>query len=225
MNIASGDVQPIAADLGIGVSALGYNTLDNYLYGMDADLNAIVRINAQGVVTQVTGEDSVGVNMGEIDTNGYFWIAQNGVDWFQVDLLPGSPTYGAYVASGHADTLGYIITDWVQLSAYPNYLFAVGVNPTTPGGPRTALLFFGKISGTWTVYWDAETNPGTTSWGAMYAFDFDSSYVYATGDPTGDIWRFPVDGSEPITLVSESTATTPNDGAACRVAPPPAVVS
>jgi len=73
VNIASGNVQPIAADLGIGVSALGYNTLDNYLYGMDADLNAIIRINAQGFVTQVTGEDRVGVNMGEFDiNNGYF---------------------------------------------------------------------------------------------------------------------------------------------------------
>jgi len=89
---------------------------------------------------------------------------------------------------------------------------------------KTVSTGFSKSSGEWNLFWDSDINPGT-GWGAMYAFDFDPSYIYATEDATGDIWRLVVDGSEPITLVSESTAATPNDGAACQVAPLPAVVT
>ncbi|KAK0619476.1 hypothetical protein B0T14DRAFT_566323 [Immersiella caudata] len=98
------------ADLGINTDSLGCNVLDSYLYGFDSE-NRVVRIDAQGNVTPVTGEDSVSSSAGEIDADGFYWVSGGGTDFAQINLRPGSLTYGAYLASGEIDNLGYTITD------------------------------------------------------------------------------------------------------------------
>ncbi|KAK4450365.1 hypothetical protein QBC34DRAFT_297712 [Podospora aff. communis PSN243] len=222
LDFQTGALEPISEDLGVAINAIGYNVLDGFLYGFDSDLNRVLRIDSEGNVTPVSGEDSVGANIGEVDSDGFYWISDNGGFWAQIDARPDSPTYGVYLNSGVADNLGYTITDWADLgSGFGNggflYTVATGVTPDT-----NTILRFSKTTFEWAVV-GSTTFPLSTGWGAMYGFN-DAQGILATNSLTGRVWRFGITNGQfnfQTDNVVASPAEQPNDGAACRTGPAP----
>ncbi|MCW2874829.1 MAG: hypothetical protein JWL99_6149, partial [Streptomyces oryziradicis] len=210
------------------VNAVGYNTLDNYFYGWDADTNTLVRINADGTLTNLGLPPGVntgftGFNIGDFDSAGHLWITTTGgapaaKPWYELDLAPGSPTYGQVIASGTITapaSVAQFPSDW----AYINGTF-YGVAPSAGGTGAAHLVSFNAATHAVT---DLGTVVGTTSpdpFGAAYADA--AGNLYVSDNTTGSIYRI-----NPITratiLLSNGPPSGGNDGARCATAPIPTI--
>lgn len=78
------------------VNAIGYNGLDDYLYGIANPSRQLVRVSSAGAATAVATftEAQMGAtaNVGDVDADGHFWFGSAGTSWHEVDLVPESPT-------------------------------------------------------------------------------------------------------------------------------------
>ncbi|KAK3389936.1 hypothetical protein B0H63DRAFT_557003 [Podospora didyma] len=201
-------------------NAIGYNVLDNFLYGRQAAAGGafnLVRISAAGTRTIIRKLDAgVTGNVGDIDTQGNYWLSAGGKGWWRIDLVPGSITYGQVLEKGTANALGYNIADWVYIPSGGRFLWAVGNQ--TPGPARTAtLLKFNMDTKVWTKVRDYANVPKST-WGAQYGIDIPQGVLYASDNTSGEIWKFPIDGSA-ATKVTNGPKSGQNDGARCVLAP------
>lgn len=79
------------------VNALGFNTLDNFLYGTRN--RTLLRFLHKGE-TEAVAELNFKPNMGTFDSNSSYWFGQGGTQWGRFDLKPGSATYGTTIESG-----------------------------------------------------------------------------------------------------------------------------
>ena len=79
------------------VNAIGYNPLDDYIYGYDQTTNALVRVTAGGRLIQLplpTGLPAGNYNTGTFDANGFLYLFINdGNRFYTVDLRPNSATF------------------------------------------------------------------------------------------------------------------------------------
>ncbi|RYP26664.1 hypothetical protein DL767_007947 [Monosporascus sp. MG133] len=193
------------------VNAIGYNPLDDYLYGIANPSRQLIRVSALGEATVIStfteAQMGASANVGDVDSEGYFWFGSAGRTWHQVDLrTPGSPTYGTIVARGTADALGLGIADWVHIPVAGPYLWSVGY-----GGGATTLMRFGLE----TKVWEAVARypvlaPG--AFGAMYGIN--NGTLYASNNGAGEIWAFNVFGGDPY-VASNGPESASNDGARC----------
>ena len=91
------------------VNAIGYNPLDDYIYGYDQTTNALVRVTAGGRLIQLprpTGLPAGNYNTGTFDANGFLYLFINdGNRFYTVDLRPNSATFLKLVnpAAGYAE--------------------------------------------------------------------------------------------------------------------------
>jgi uncharacterized repeat protein (TIGR01451 family) len=205
------------------VNALGYNVLDNNVYGWDETNNELARINADGSVADlgvpaglVTTNEYQG---GDFDTAGHLWIAfmGNPTHWAEIDLAPGSPTYEHVLGQGNVTApanLDYSGADWSWVNG-ALYL----VDEQTSGTTHPD----------WLVKFDptthTETTVGQTSFsaavvGATYADA--AGNLYASDNGTGNIYRIDVT-SGTSTFIAKGPAATQNDGAMCAKATIPTI--
>ncbi|KAL1889087.1 hypothetical protein Sste5346_009152 [Sporothrix stenoceras] len=213
IDLASGDYTTITEDVGSSglVNALGYNVLDNYLYGRDAGNNYIVRIGADGTSEKVTAltENVAGV-VGDIDNEGNYWYATGEVtSWYQHDLLPGSPTYGAILNSGTLAATGRRIYDWVYIPVTGRYLWTIGTNSPSGGAD---LMQWSLETHTWTV---VQNYPDITTdtFGALYGMN--NGTIYASDNASGYIWAFDTSTTLAPYIASYGPVSSSNDGARC----------
>ena len=80
------------------VNAIGYSTLDNYIYGYDQTTNHIVRmdddLNLMQLFPNPPGLPANGFNVGSFDLNGHlFLMVNNTARFYTVDLTPNSATF------------------------------------------------------------------------------------------------------------------------------------
>ncbi|KAK0637397.1 hypothetical protein B0T17DRAFT_483269, partial [Bombardia bombarda] len=192
---------------------IGYNILDNFIYGRQNAGNGtynLVRISGSGGSSAILNLGAtVAGNVGDIDSDGYYWMASGGQGWWRIDLRPGSATYGTVVESGTADALGYGIADWVYIPSAGRWLYAVATN--SPGANTSTLLRFSMDTHTWSVVRQYTGTPSST-WGAQYGIN--TGILYASDNTGGQIWSFPIDGSAP-THVTDGPPSGQNDGARC----------
>jgi len=190
------------------VNAIGYNTLDNFLYGRHTGSEQLIRISADGTATPI-GPLTNGGNNGDIDTDGYYWYSAGGATWNQVDLRPDSATYGQLIDSGTATTIG-AVPDWAYIPSAGRYMYTV--LPSSDG----ASTIFGRFSLD-TKSWEAVgTYPAIArnNWGPMYPDN--NGTLYATDSDSGQIWAFPVAGGRPSLVSRGPAAGEPSDdGARC----------
>ena len=74
------------------VNAIGYNTLDNFLYGTTTNPpRNLIRFNPSGQF-QIFANVSQPYNVGEVDNNGQLWVRWNQY-WAQYNLNPNQPNY------------------------------------------------------------------------------------------------------------------------------------
>lgn len=208
------------------INAIGYNIADNYIYGAlgtDASTN-LIRISASGA-SVTFGSVGFTVSGGDVDENSQYWATDNGNKWIQIDLKPGSTTYGQTISTGTVSKLpDYAVYDWAYIPGIPNYLYAIGYDYGALGlvglFANTYLMQFDRRTKTWktlTNYGNIipKILSGTTTWGAAYASD--DKALYASENGSGIIWKFPLpeSGSTTAKQVSNGPKASTNDGARC----------
>ncbi|WP_114558938.1 DUF7927 domain-containing protein [Desertihabitans aurantiacus] len=197
------------------VNAVGYNVLDNYVYGIN-DFGDITRVGADGVAVPLSNPDEIPDNafpIGEVDNEGYYW-AGNGSVWWQVDLRPGSDTYGEVVDEGTFTLPAGIVSgaDW----AYIPGTGALWIVHRSSDGTNAHLGRFDLATQTMTV--EADLGPlGGNLFGAVYA---DPDFLYASDNSTGSIFRIDVEAGR-ATFFAAGPASGTNDGTRCANSPLP----
>jgi hypothetical protein len=223
VNISTGSTSLIRSNVGNGVdsiNAIGYNSLDNYLYGAiyynSNSTASLLRISANGDSSIVLPLSITGGGIpsaGDVDENGQYWATVGGKFWIQVDLRPGSPTYGTTRASGLASLLN-TVPDWAYVPGGGDALYGFAY---TLLGLSTTLVRFDRTLKLWTIVKDFGNIAGSNTWGAVYTGA--DGYLYGSENTSGQIWRFPVPGTvnantSPL-KIANGPAYSSNDGARC----------
>ncbi len=228
LDLSSGNTtlgkQTLIAGPNAFINAIGYNTVDNYIWGFRYGTNQLVRIGSDWSVTfhDVTGFPSPvpGFATGDVSPNGILYLyAANSAQITKVDLNPGSANYLVAVT---VPTTPTELNDW-SFNPTNGLLYGFGTNkvlyqfdPAT--GNRTTL---GAVTGA-----GIETSAYTGAFGTAF-FDTDGD-MYVGNNGSGAIFKI----SAPLTnltasLFSTTSGVTPGDGARCPSAivndPPVAV--
>jgi len=227
VNISSGASSTIRNGVGNGydpVNAIGYNSLDNYLYGtVYYALNlssSLIRIGSNGdsqiilpaLPFTLSGALGGFPGAGDVDEQGQYWVTVGGQSWVQIDLKPGSATYGKVRNTGVA-SLANFVTDWAWVPGGGDALYGFAYNPLAILAlSRTYLMRFDRAQKSWTQVADYGNLVGANQWGAVYAGD--DGFLYASEQSTGQIWRFPLNGTTPVRVATGPSGEN-NDGARC----------
>lgn len=210
------------------VNGIGYNVLDNYLYGADlsaSGASTVIQIAANGSSKRIgtlSGTTSRW-NVGDVDTQGRFWLSISGKQWAQVDVRPASTTYGQVVQSGTSAAppnytgTSFTALDWVYLPSQGQYLWSLLSQASS-----TNLMRWDLNAHTWTLLQNYGNLTGTNAFGALYASG--AGELYGSENTSGDLWKFPIPSGTPSKVTSGSPVSL-NDGARCVYAADPAAAS
>ncbi|KAH7236687.1 proline rich protein 5MeD, partial [Fusarium tricinctum] len=195
------------------LNALGYNSLDNFLYAMvqDATGSQVIRIGGDGSYTLLSTRTSdPNVQMGDIDNMGRYWISNQGKAWWCIDLKPGSATYGKILMSGTAVTTGGI-ADWAFVPGGGDFMYGIMYDSA---GLTGTLSRFSRTAYTWSSVRAYGMVTGTNVFGAVYASA--DGNLYGSENSNGNIYKFPIAPSvgAPV-FVATGPPSTWNDGARC----------
>ncbi|KAK6540593.1 hypothetical protein TWF694_007988 [Orbilia ellipsospora] len=181
-------------------NCLGYNKLDNYLYAVQLNTTSIIRISSDGVVSNATSlpaNYTTAFNIGDIDEDGQYWIAETGGEWHQINL--GASNFGQVVNSGNFELEGFIF-DWSYIPSAGRYLWSVAlINDTTQ-----ELVRFDMSTHVWTSVASFQVN--NTGYAATFANN--NGDLYLGGASTEDLYK--VNVFNPVSLAI--VGTTPDDG-------------
>lgn len=211
VDVPTGQRTPVISPLGDGTSinAIGYNTIDNRLYGVqNKNPPRIIRIGSDGAIAAVKDlpitPSGGGYNTGDVDYNGNFWVAYNGRDWVEINLASNT-----IVASGTA-TLPFSIYDWSYVPNGGAFLYAISVDARG----ATFLMRFSLTTHVWsqvgTGYGTIYPSNGVV--GAIYASQ--DGFLYSSENSEGKIYKLSLDGKT-STFISTGPRATSNDGAHC----------
>ncbi|KAK6533760.1 hypothetical protein TWF694_002691 [Orbilia ellipsospora] len=161
------------------ISGIGYNSLDNYLYGLNYNTNHILRIAADGTVSDIGSYDiSTSWTGGDIDDQGQYYLidtpptAAGNNKWNQLDLNPNSATYLQTVNSGTI-AAPYSTGDWAFVPGTGHTLWAM----VAPNG-YLEIARFNITTSTWTIMASFSDIP-------IDAFAFGGFFAAANGDIYG----------------------------------------
>ncbi|WP_218160704.1 DUF6923 family protein, partial [Arsenicibacter rosenii] len=226
VNLLTGETTLVKNNLigtGIGgrqIQAVGYNILDNYLWGYRSGTDQLVRIGGDWSVQffTISGLAIGSYDVGDIDANGIMYLSSGSSVIKRIDLNPSSPTYLQTLSD--LTTTGTTIADWA-LNVVDGNIYAINQSSlllryNTTTGVRTTLGV---------VQWSVSTGTG---FGAAYS-DSEGN-LYVQDNQGGKIFRI----DKPHLLVASTTArvsgnlfastgmtTSSNDGTRCMNAPPP----
>ncbi|AZN41232.1 DUF7507 domain-containing protein [Paenibacillus albus] len=204
------------------INAIGYNTLDNYIYGYDQLNNNIVRVDNSGNVIVLSplppGLPVNTYNVGTFDLNGFLYISSNELSrFFVIDLRPNSSTFMKLVnpANGFQEQTSNFgvalsrvlnVSDWVFRPQDGNLY---GITPT--GIMQRIVPATGAIS-------NVTTSPQRTGPFGAIALDATGT-IYAISNSDGNIYRYTIAGNTASAAVFSSTITTSfNDATMCTLA-------
>ena len=218
IDLASGNSFLAATDITPGnINAAAYNPADGYIWGyLSSPEKTIVRISKDFQTTSFYIDElsTNGKYIGDVNSQGVYYLKGGGTSYYRVDLDPNSATYMQYLST---ETLsqGISIHDWA-FNAVDGNLYAVEknsnilyrINPTT-----SAVEPLGEVpilSGLNYTY------------GAVY-FDADGRF-YVSANQTGTIYVIQnvqeLDGTNNMdsNLFAFGPSSSSNDGARCPTA-------
>ena len=226
VNLSTGETALVKNNLigpGIGgrqIQAVGYNVLDNYLWGYRTGTDQLVRIGGDWSVQffTISGLAIAGYDVGDIDANGIMYLSTGNSTIKRIDLNPSSPTY--LQALSDLTSTGTTIADWTVNVADGN-IYAINQSSlllryNTTTGVRTTLGV---------VQWSVTTGTG---FGAAYS-DSEGN-VYVQDNQGGKIFKIdkphllPASTNAQIAgnlFANTGMTTSSNDGTRCMNAPPP----
>ncbi|KAK1462464.1 hypothetical protein CCUS01_08651 [Colletotrichum cuscutae] len=229
LNLTTGVEQTVAANIGPGgqINAIGYNILDNFIYGITPvnGVNRIIRIASDGRTTLVGPPLSSNIyyNAGDIDILGRYWVSSNGEQWVQIDMNPASSTFGQEIATGTSTlpTTDEAIADWVYVPGGGDYLYSLTTATGNTNG-QSALIRWSLTDHTWTTVRTYAAINGNELFGALYASS--NSKFYASDNRSGNIYEININSGQPR-LITAGPVSSLNDGARCVYAADPDVLS
>ena len=215
------------------VNAIGFNIVDQYLYGYDLTTDMMVRIDAAGNLMTLGLPTGLPVtanqyNTGCFDDAGYFYLYYGGAARFYViDLRPDSATFMRLVdpTNGFAEqTANYGVA---LVNGTPNMADWVWLPSDVNTGANTNGFLFGIQTGgvMGRVNLDNArvinmTTSGPTynnSYGAISVDGEDN--IYAIANQNGNVYRYTVNGTTATGVYFSNTYfDNHNDGAMCRTA-------
>lgn len=225
VDMVTGQDSQVGSISGRQINAIGYNVLDNFIYGWDDQNDVFVRVHGDHstvdelTIAGYTGA-ATGVIVGDVDDNGHYW-ALEGNTWYQIDLTTTpNPTQIATATPPLPHPSGSGGADWAFVPG-TNALWRI---MDDAGSGR--LWSFDRTTKEWTNHTPTTPIAGTGFSGTellMGAFYADpDGYLYGSSNTTGNVWRVNVN-STPYTaeLVGPGDPSSSNDGARCALAPVP----
>ncbi|HDR8452486.1 hypothetical protein COJ60_26400 [Bacillus cereus] len=205
-----------------GYNAIGYNIVDNTLWGYDNNREQVVRINPD-LTTDAFDIPNLpkfnSIPTGDVDKDGHLYL-ESGSSAYVVDVNPNSPTYLQMVdpRNGFQPTTSPMpvspqssFYDW-SFNPVDNQLYGLGSNnivdkidPLT--GDVTQIPLTPSLP-----YADY----GATFFGPDGAF-----YITGSSDPAGTVYRITFDGNSAtaVAFAQSGLDATRTDGARCPLAP------
>ncbi len=219
IDLASGTSLLVAENITDGnINAAGYNNADGYIWGsLSSPSKSIVRIgkNYNTDTYYIPELPSAGRYIGDIDTNGMYYLKPGGTTVYKIDLDPNSSNY---LQSAGTITLTNNITihDWA-FNALDGALYTVEKN--------TNILYkVDIVTGVVTSLGEVPILSGNSyTYGAVY-FDAAGNF-YVSANQTGTIYIIysaqDLTGSNAISsnFFAFGPASSSNDGARCPTAP------
>lgn len=224
IDLSTGVAIILARSVGSGtytaINAMGFNPLDNYLYAVavvSTGNYAVIRFTTTGSIKQIlTFTGSVQPTSGDVDTNGQYWFtsfSSGSTVWTQVDLAPGSATFGKIVSSGTSTLDGYSIYDWVYLLGQGSYMYSLA--ESTDSSPNFAVVRWSQTTHVWSV---VEAYPNTAAPNILVAnWGGSNATIWGLAATTGQLTRVSIGGS-PVPIGLGPTGLTRGDGARCGLA-------
>ena len=219
IDLASGNSYLAATDVTPGnINAAAYNPVDGYIWGyLSTPSQTIVRIGKdfQTISFNIPELSTSGKYVGDINSQGIYYLKGGGTTYYKIDLDPNSASYTQYLST-ETLTQNISIHDWA-FNAVDGNLYALEknsnilyrINPTT-----SVVEPLGEVS---------ILSGLTYTYGAVY-FD-DQGRFYISANQTGTVYVIQnvQDLNETSTMYSNLFAFGPssasNDGARCPTAP------
>lgn len=228
LNPLTGVYTPIGAQLS-PYNAIGFNPVDNYIYGWGTDGNHnrnILRIDSSGAVTLMgnAGQTSGSFISADFDDEGFLWMRKNATTMVKVDVRTNPATSDVFTFTGD-NTVG--VNDDILFGADMGWigdaLYAVQDRKLMRADLNTQIVSHFTISPS--TSFPTRGFPSSGTYGAVFSNRSDELYVSGNSDQAdgGRIYRITGynSGSPEATWVMDSRGTTNNDGAACKLAPSP----
>ncbi len=200
------------------INGIGYNVVDNYIYGLLQGTNQVTKIDATGNIEflSVTGDFTAGdYSSGDIDKNGILYLYGKGA-FIAIDLNSSSPDY----LKGKTLLRESRTFHDMAFSPIDDNLYMI-----TSNSSRT-LLRFNTTTNTLTALGNINGLAGETTNSFGTAFMDSLGNMYVSNNASGNIYKIvsPHTGGLIATLYN-SLSGTPGDGARCpyQAAPPNAV--
>ena len=230
-NINTGQRTTIATITGRVVNAIGYNLIDNMIWGFDLQNGVVVRIDANGIATAFTLPNlPAGGNYiaGDITPNGYLLLVDQANNTYYVVDVNASrastylrlvdPTAGYIVDNS---PYGNVLTNTTQIADY-TYNSSLGLFLGLASTGRIARLNITTNSLTFDAT-PVSNLPTGVNYGASYS-DANSDNLYTFNNSTGAFYRISL-ASNSAVQTGTSIASSSNDGASCATAALPIKLS
>lgn len=223
-NINTGQRTTIATITGRVVNAIGYNLVDNMIWGFDLQNSEVVRIDANGIATAFTIPNLPPAGnyiSGDITPNGYLLLVdQVSSTYYVVDINASraltylklvDPTLGYIIDNS---PYGNVLSNTTQIADY-TYNASLGLFLGVASTGRIARLNIN--TNTFTFDATPVVNlPTGVNYGATYS-DANPDNLYTFNNSTGVFYQISLAGNTAI-QTSTSIASSSNDGASCATA-------
>ena len=196
------------------VNSIGYNPLDNYIYGNQG--TSVVRLGADGALETVVVLGKISPFAGDVDEAGQYYYTAGGKAWGRVDLKLGSRTYGKVVEQGVSEARefprGAVAADWASSPAFPGYMYSVVADLATK---VPMLVRWSTQTHKWEIVYAkyAKTALRGAAFGAVSATK--DGVLYALDAATGMTLRVPLANPANATKTGVGPTGASSDGTRC----------
>ncbi|MGL4656012.1 MAG: SdrD B-like domain-containing protein [Sarcina sp.] len=219
VDLVTGSSTLIKSNLGAEINAIGFNPIDNLIYGMKMGTSNLYVIDSLGNSVDygsIPNLPNINFETGAIDEKGHLFIRNNSSDiYYVIDINPTSinfkklldptlsfsleqPPYGTQM------TKQLTFGDWA-FNSNDGYLYAItsDTNKLARINPLNGFTSLITIS-----------NVSSGGYGSLYALL--DNYIYAINDLTGNIYRINTLSNPTISqLFSQNFPNSKSDGANC----------
>jgi uncharacterized repeat protein (TIGR01451 family) len=228
VDMVTGDDNFVANLANTQLNAMGYNPIDNDLYGWDLQNGRLIKVNDTLSYSSLTDlpipatytDTKTAVYSGDVDTDGKFWFfTQTGIsnnNWYVFDVTTPTPTDLTPVSHTFSPgPPGNFGADWAYIPGTDSLYRAMD----DPSG-IVKIYAFNRTTHQWSFVGDTDIPTTDGNMGAVYA-DPDMNF-YMSSNATGYLFRVNLNDTPPFTSVKmEDASLHSNDGARCAPATVP----
>ncbi|WP_297517827.1 GEVED domain-containing protein [uncultured Clostridium sp.] len=222
LNLVTGSITTIKGDIGVVINAVGYNAIDNLIYGIVQDEDKVTLLVSvdkngdvikQGIINNIPIEASTA--MGAINSNGHLFIRNNLSDiYYVVDTNQNSVNFCRLldpINKFALDTTPFG-TEMTGSSFFSDWTF--GVNGVMLFGANNTgtVVRVNSLTGTYSEFITGSLP--AQSYGSAYSGQ--DGFIYLTGNNDGIVYRISINGNQAIAEVfAKERSSLGDDGTSC----------